>query len=474
MNKTAKNSMIYLMGTIVIALLGFANTMILTRVLSQQVYAMYGLLTNFITTTSMLVSFGYDKAYMRFYYSSGYTRRRFLLKCLTVPACISILVILICLEPSHMLMEYVFGENISFIAIFTVCCYLIVAVLNRFTHLTARMEEHSVNYVVSEIISKSGFVLFVLLLFFSYSDVSFEQIIFSFLLAGSLASMINISILFRINCETLANEKVNHRELLQYGVPLMINNVIVLIIPMIEKIIIRNLTSWEVLGLYSSAAFLQTVMLLLSQTITNIWTPLVYKLCDDESKLKPIIHTFGLACSFLVTICLAFCILARRYIVLLLDEKYYSVFVIAPAILYGACINIVALIYAVGVEIRKKTKILIFLPVMQGIISIALCLAIAPSMGIIGVAIASLVSIFISNGLRICVGLKLYGSGQCEWKSAILICTCVLFAIIALFFSTLKADIIMFVALLGIAIGIVSSELKELADFFISVIINKK
>lgn len=159
---------------------------------------------------------------------------------------------------------------------------------------------------------------------------------------------------------------------------------------------------------------------------------------------------------------------------MLLDEKYYSVFVIAPAILYGACINIVALIYAVGVEIRKKTKILIFLPVMQGIISIALCLAIAPSMGIIGVAIASLMSIFISNGLRICVGLKLYGSGQCEWKSVILICTGVLFAIIALFFSTLKADIIMFVALLGIAIGIVSNELKELADFFISVIIHKK
>lgn len=147
---------------------------------------------------------------------------------------------------------------------------------------------------------------------------------------------------------------------------------------------------------------------------------------------------------------------------------------IAPAILYGACINIVALIYAVGIEIRKKTKILILVPVLQGIISITLCLAIAPSMGIIGVAIASLLSIFMSSGLRICTGMKLYGSGQREWRSAVLVCTGVLFAGMALFYTTLTADIIMFAALLGIAISVVNREIKDLAAFFTAMIGYKK
>lgn len=474
MNKTAKNSMIYLVGTVVMALLGFMNTMLLTRVLSQKVYAMYGLLTNFITTSSMLVSFGYDKAYMRFYYQSGYTKRHFLIKCLMVPACILVLVLLICLEPTQTLMNYVFSSSVSTVTILLICGYMLVSVLNRFTHITARMEEHAGNYVISEIIGKSGFVLIVLAFFSLYTDVSFEQVILSFLLAGSLASLINIVILFRMNQSVVGDERIRHKELMQYGVPLMINNVIVLFVPMVEKMIIRDLTSWEVLGLYSSAAFLQTVMLLLSQTITNIWTPLVYKLCDDEEKLKPLIHKFGLICAFIVTLCLAFCILTRRYIVLLLDEKYYSVFIIVPAILYGACINIVTLIYAVGIEIKKKTKILSILPIVQVAVSIVLCLACVPALGIKGVAIASLLSIFISSGLRICIGLKLYGSSQSEWKSAVLVCTSVVFALIALFFSTFTSDIIMFAMLIGIAFCIVHHEIKDLVGFFMSMLVRKQ
>ena len=236
-------------------------------------------------------------------YSSGYTKRRFLLKCLMVPAGMLVLVLLICLEPSQTLMTYVFGDDISSATILLVCGYLLVSVLNKFTHLTARMEEHAGNYVISEIIAKSGFVLIVLALFCLYADVSFEQVILSFLLAGTLASVINVSILFRVDSKGSEDERTGHRELMQYGVPLMINNVIVLLVPMVEKVIIRDLTSWEVLGLYSSAAFLQTVMLLLSQTITNIWTPLVYKLCNDEGKLKPIKYrtsnSIGTLCSLL-------------------------------------------------------------------------------------------------------------------------------------------------------------------------------
>ena len=99
MNKTAKNSIIYLFGTIIMGLLGFVSTMILTRFLSQRVYAMYGLLATFHTTINMFVSFGYDSSYMRFYYTHPYSQKRYMFECLKVPLIIFTVVTLLIIEP---------------------------------------------------------------------------------------------------------------------------------------------------------------------------------------------------------------------------------------------------------------------------------------------------------------------------------------------------------------------------------------
>ena len=72
-------------GTIIMAILGFASTMILTRILSTRVYAMYGLLNTFSTAVIMFISFGYDSSYMRFYYSHGYSQKKFMIMSLKIP-----------------------------------------------------------------------------------------------------------------------------------------------------------------------------------------------------------------------------------------------------------------------------------------------------------------------------------------------------------------------------------------------------
>lgn len=470
MNKTAKNSFVYLSGTIIMALLGFANTMLLTRVLSQKVYAMYGLLVSFNTTCTMLVSFGYDKAYMRFYYSSGYSKRRFLLKCIQIPAIVMAVLFIICVEPSQLLINYIFGEKLIFITILLVCCHIVVTVINKFTHLTARMEECAVNYVLSEAVGKSGFVVFVLVLIYFSRDVSFDQLIISFLIAGVLASLINLRILFRINDDPAEGEQVSHKAMLYYGIPLMLNQVLLMVIPMAEKLMVREAAGWTVLSLYTSASFIQTVIMLISHTVTNIWSPLVFKLCDQENKLKPLIHSFGLACSFIIIACLFGCILLRRWIVLLLDSKYYMVYTILPAVMYSAGISIVTLIYSCGIEIRKKTKVLILIPLLQGGLSIGLCLLLIPSLGLVGVAIATLVSTMISKGLRMFIGLKLYDSGRSEWKSAVLIALGGVVSVASLFFISLESDLLMAFGLMILVLIIANKEIIEIMKILKSIV----
>ena len=106
MNKTLKNSGIYLIGTITIAIVSFFNSIILTRILSEPVYAQYGLLTSFVTASATVISLGMDTAYTRFFYESGYSPLKYLIKSFIPPFLCMIIYGFVILEPNHTPVSY--------------------------------------------------------------------------------------------------------------------------------------------------------------------------------------------------------------------------------------------------------------------------------------------------------------------------------------------------------------------------------
>ncbi len=463
MNKTVKNSAIYLTGTIVMAVLGFLNTILLTRVLSQQVYAMYGLLTTFVSTAGMFIAFGYDASYMRFYYNNGYSQKKFFLMTLKVPAVVFVVFLLLVIEPTRTFITYIMGEKLSCFSIALLLLYVFFHTLHRFTQLTARMEEKSLNYVVSNIMTKSGFIVVVFFIYFIIKDVSFDWVIISFVIASLAGFLINLIVVLKnINKVSKSQEKTTEKELLSYGFPSMINNVIILVVPLIEKIIIRDLAGWEILGIYTAAAVFQTVMLLVANTITNIWNPIVFKHCDNEEKFKPIMHNFGLVATIVVTMCMAGCVLLRRWLVLLLDESYYTIYIIAPTILYGACLHIISLIYAVGINIKKKTSYLVLIPVIQLVLSVVFCYLLIPNMGLVGVAIATFISISLSKIFKMILGIHFYDSGVSEWKASALCAAGMAASLISLFFTSFISDVLLSMALIIVILVVVNKELIQI------------
>ena len=66
--KQIKNVSWYFIGTLATAVLGLISTPFLTRTLSQEVYAQYGLVMSFITALASFIYLGQDDAFMRFYH----------------------------------------------------------------------------------------------------------------------------------------------------------------------------------------------------------------------------------------------------------------------------------------------------------------------------------------------------------------------------------------------------------------------
>lgn len=65
--KLIGNTAWYFMGAVISAILGFISSPILTRVLSTEVYAQYGMVTSFTTLVATFVYLGQDEAFMRYF-----------------------------------------------------------------------------------------------------------------------------------------------------------------------------------------------------------------------------------------------------------------------------------------------------------------------------------------------------------------------------------------------------------------------
>lgn len=476
MNKTAKNSMIYLSGTVITGILSFVSTMVLTRVFSEKVYAMYGLLTTFHTMFTMLVSFGYDSAYMRFYYKQPYTGKRYLAECLKIPMILFVAASLLLVAPGQPVIKFIFGEKLSGYVALLLIAYFFFSFISRFSLLTARMEERAGNFVLSNFVGKVGFLGILTIIFCIGGNVSFDWVVISHAIAAVLATLINLLVYKKIwNKVNEKPEPFSNVELLKYGFPIMINSAVALSTPLAEKLIIKSIAGWKILSVYTAASIFQTVVLLLVATITNIWTPLVFKLCEDEKKFKPILHSFGMVATILMALGTSMCILLRRWLVLFLDEKYFSVHIIAPIMLLAACFNMLFVIYSVGINIKKKTWHLVMAPIFQLIISVVLCYLLIPKMGLVGVGLAVFASISVNRFYTIIVGLKLYGTGKPEIKMYVISILSAIAAILSLYYTSFVSDAVVSSALLIVSAIIINKEMiSTVKDVLNMVKVSKK
>lgn len=461
-------------------LCGLINTMVLTRLLLPEAYVMHGLMHNFSTSVIMFLCFGLDTAYSRFYYDHCYTQKKFLVKVILLPACLFLLFALVLVEPRQWIIHQIFGADLSALAVGLLLLYLLFSLLHRFTQLTARMEERAINYVSSSFIGKFGFVSVVFIIYLlTQRKVDFNWVLISSTIAVSLATLLNLWILFSLRSEYNGNGTAfKNRDFLAYGLPHMVNSVLLSVIPLVEKIVIRNAADEGkgiiILGIYTAAAAFQTVVFIVTQTINNIWNPLVFKHCADEKKFKPIMHNFGQVVTLVTVSGFAVCVLLRRWLVLILDKEYYDAYIIAPAVCFGACYSLVAVIYGSGINIVKKTIHHIVEPLIQIVISVVLCYLLIPTFELVGAGIAVVVSIVISRTYKNVVGLHFYSTGVTERKTWVLMGICTVVALASLFLTSLMADVIMFTILIVSMLLILNKDLLTIIQTAKTLLVPKK
>lgn len=441
--KLLGNTAWYFVGTVISAILGFISSPILTRVLSTEVYAQYGMVTSFTTLVATFVYLGQDEAFMRYFDRRREPFWNFFLRCIKLPLVLCGIILLLLLEPKHLVLSWVFACDIQNKIAILIVAYIAMLVLQRFLMLTARMEERAANYSVSNIATKVMFFVALYVFYFMGQVVELTELVLALMVGVLCALAINLVVVVKVkHGSNPEGEDIPSKELLCFGIPFAISSTMFWVVPLLEKIIIRDLTNWTVLAIYTSAAIFVTAMGLIKTTVNSIWVPYVYKNYTNEVEFKRIFRQVGISLCWLCLVILAGLIVVRRWVVCIFDSAYYDSMLIAPALVCGACFDLLTCIYSIGINIKKKTQFHVIVPFVQLAISMATLYIGLPRWGLIATGISYLLSIAISRIVQMAIALHYYGIECGYGKLAIMLGIYIAVGILSCFVTSIQFDIL--------------------------------
>lgn len=441
--KLLGNTAWYFVGTVISAILGFISSPLLTRVLTTEVYAQYGMVTSFTTLVATFVYLGQDEAFMRYFDRRKEPFWSFFWRCIRLPLVLCIIILFLLLEPSHIVLSWVFACDIQNKIAILIAAYIAMLVLQRFLMLTARMEERAANYSVSNIATKVMFFVALYVFYFMGQVVELTELVLALMVGVLCALAINLVVVVKVkHGSNPEGEDIPSKELLYFGVPFAISSTMFWVVPLLEKIIIRDLTNWTVLAIYTSAAIFVTAMGLIKTTVNSIWVPYVYKNYTNEVEFKRIFKQVGISLCWLCLVILAGLIVVRRWVVCIFDSAYYDSMLIAPALVCGACFDLLTCIYSIGINIKKKTQFHVIVPFVQLAISMATLYIGLPRWGLIATGISYLLSIAISRIVQMAIALHYYGIECGYGKLAIMLGIYIAVGILSCFVTSIQFDIL--------------------------------
>lgn len=457
----AKNTTIYLAGAVGAAVIGFVNTPFLTRALSASDYAIYGLLTSFMSFVTTMAYLGYDEAYMRFYHERRESLWKYLWRCIRWPLVVGVFVSCLLLEPSGVLARFIFGEGIPFSFVLGCSLYLMFGVFQRFLMLTARMEEKALSYAAADILARFVPLALIIVGWMTAGEVNLPWIAL-YLALGSVVAILAVLPAFhsaksRYEC-TQDSKPIR---LAKYGFPLALGSTFSFFVPFLERILLRELLGQNLLGVYSAASVFATIIGLLSVSINNVWMPFVYKNYNEDDFDK----VFGLAAlgvTLFISLVCAFCIAVRKLLILILGSDFWAASSIAPDILFGACLIIVGNMYSIGIYLSKKSALNIATPIAQCVSLPIFFYLLVPQFGLAGAGAASLLATALGQLVRTALALRERAPKTGVKKSVSMVAIGIICCLSSGIFDSLISDLIIGVLLASFAIFVCRKEIERL------------
>lgn len=418
-----KNSVIYTISDFLGKIISFFLIPIYTQILTPQDYGIIDLFAMISSIALMMFTFQINQGMARYYHELS---RKFLIKVYASTTLLFTLVsfIFFCtiaLVFKDSINNYFFSNELTNETMYVIIALVFVKGLFYITssHLKWKLEP-----IKQSICNMANTLLGIAFSFFFI--VIEKEGVFGFFkgqLIGVLIGFV-ISILFSIKDYGPYFSIKILKKLLIFGSPLILSAASIFIITYTDRAMINHYLGLDSIGIYGIGMRISSILSFFVVGLNAALSPLIYnhyKKGELPSELSYVFKIFNVVLIIGITILSVF---SKEILILLTTPDYYSAKILIPifslTILVQSWSN-----FSPGLSIAMKTRLITIISIVAGIVNLILNFILLPSFGLIGAAIATLISYLL-------IFFLLHSFGKKEYQVRLFSNKLVLIAIFAL------------------------------------------
>jgi O-antigen/teichoic acid export membrane protein len=203
-------------------------------------------------------------------------------------------------------------------------------------------------------------------------------------------SLIGLYLLYKMGYLTKITFKYT-KDILSFGIPLIPHAISGTVMAMADRYFISYFVGNAEVGLYTIAYQISALMLLVSMSVNQAWSPMLFKLLKDNKLTLIYKFTFYLF-SFFVIVGVGVYLLEDLLFYIFVDEKFYKAKEYFPWLLLGFIFQSFYFLVTNFLFFEKKTKLLASMTIIGAILNIVLNYLFIQWYGVVGVAYATAIT----------------------------------------------------------------------------------
>lgn len=402
--KFMKNLVGFSVGPIVGAILSFITVPITTYLVSPTDFGKAAMYTMGYTISSLFIFLGLDQAFVR-EYNEHENKNNLFWNSLIFPLLFSFLLALIYIvfyKPISLLMF----DSIERFVIIILALSLPFAIINRFNLLVLRMEEKAKVYSLLNILNKVSSII-ILIPYLMFVDKSFKGIIIATFLNLVLFCIIEIYYVKHIWNVNFKLDKRLLEKLFKFGIPLVPATIIGWVFTSMDRLALRQWSTFDEIGIYSAAFKIVAVLGILQQAFCTSWVPTALKWHREKISNDKYVQVSETILTVMVML-FSFIILFKDVIIRLLSSNYSTAANSVPFLLLFPIMYTISETTTLGITFSRKTYYNIVISLISAVINYIGNYILVPKLGSLGASISTGISYIVFFWMRTLISRRLW------------------------------------------------------------------
>lgn len=385
----------FALGPVGAGLFGFITLPILAWIFTPEDVGRLSMLQVGVALGSILFSGGLDQAYAREFHEVS--DKPGLLKAVLVPVVLTLIAALSFLYLSFplLLSETLFGIDSKILGLCVMGC-LAASLLTRFLSVTARMRDEAITYSIIQVAQKFLFLLIVVALLAAHSKRTLNLLMLSQLAAFVVTCGV-AACLLRKEWQPMFKAKFDFsklRSMAAFGLPLVFGGLISWALFGMDRVMLRSLSTYDELAVYSVAASMATGVTLFAGIFTTIWWPQVYKWVANGSDLSLVDQISNQVLAVIVLV-LGIVGLLSWLVGIVLPSTYARVPYLLLGCMGAPLLYLLSEVTVVGINISRRSIYSMLSSALAAAVNLAGNYWLIPHMGAAGAVVATVASFWI-------------------------------------------------------------------------------